>query len=216
MRITVCSFLLALSTSALAASEAGSLAGTVVDASSQSPITEAVVTARSSALVGEQSAVTDSNGLFEMTLLPSGTYDLTVKHDGFQTFSPGGLVLKGRRVTIRLAIMQRAAPAQPQAAVQENAVEFNDSMTAPSMISGPNPEYTQDAIERGIEGTISVRCIVNAQGRVHGCKVQKSLPYMDRPVINALEARKYRPALVQGKPVDVFYTFNVKLKLPAQ
>ena len=35
-------------------------------------------------------------------------------------------------------------------------------------------------------------------------------------VINALEARKYRPALSQGKPVDVFYTFNVRLKLPDQ
>jgi hypothetical protein len=46
--------------------------------------------------------------------------------------------------------------------------------------------------------------------------VQKGLPYMDRPVVQALEARKYHPALAQGKPVDVFYTFTVKLKLPAQ
>jgi len=217
MRIAVCSIVLALSTSARAATESGSLTGTVVDASTQSPVSEAVVTARSSALVGEQSAVTDSNGLFEMTLLPAGTYDLTVKHDGFQTFSPGGLVLKGRRVTIRLAILAAVAPPSPAAAAAENAIEFNDAvMTPPSMISGPSPEYTQDAIERGIEGTITVRCIVDAQGRVHACKVQKGLPYMDRPVVQALEARKYHPALAQGKPVDVFYTFTVKLKLPAQ
>jgi TonB family protein len=208
---------LALSTSALAAGEGGSLAGTVVDASTQSPVSEALVTARSSALVGEQSALTDSNGLFEMTLLPPGTYDLTVKHDGFQTFSPGGLVLKGRKVTIRLAILTRVAPAAAAASTGESAVEFNDaSMTPPSMISGPSPEYTQDAVERGIEGTITVRCIVNAQGRVHACKVQKGLPYMDRPVVQALEARKYRPATAQGRPVDVFYTFTVKLKLPQQ
>jgi len=216
MRIAACAIVLALSTGARAATEAGSLAGTVVDASTQSPVSEAVVTARSPALLGEQSAVTDSNGFFEMTLLPAGTYDLTVKHDGFQTFSPGGLVLKGRRVTIRLAILAAVAPPSAAAAA-ENAVEFNDAiMTAPSMISGPIPEYTQDAIERGIQGTITVRCIVNAQGLVHACKVQKGLPYMDRPVVQALEARKYRPALAQGKPVDVFYTFTVKLKLPQQ
>ena len=71
-------------------------------------------------------------------------------------------------------------------------------------------------IEHGIEGTISVRCVVNTQGQVHGCTVQKSLPFMERAVINALEARKYHPALLKGKPVDVFYTFNVRLKLPDQ
>jgi TonB family protein len=206
----------ALSTSALGA-EGGSLAGTVVDAASQSPISDAVVTARGSTLVGVQSAVTDSNGLFEMTLLPAGTYDLTVKHDGFQTLSPGPLVLKGRQVTIRLAILRHLAPPPPPTAPLESAVEFTDStMSAPSMISGPSPEYTEEAIEHGVEGTISLRCIVNTQGRVHGCQVQKSLPFMDRAVINALEARKYRPALSQGKPVDIFYTFTVRLKLPAQ
>ncbi len=216
MRIAVFSIVLALSTSAWSASE-GSLVGTVVDAGTQSPLSDAVVTARSPALVGEQSAVTDANGLFEMTLLPAGTYDLSVKHDGFQTYSPGGLVLKGHRVSVRLAVLAMAAPPPAPAAVAENALEFNDaSMTAPSMISGPSPEYTEEAIERGVEGTMTLRCIVNAQGRVHACKVQKGLPFMDRAVISALEARKYHPALSQGKPVDVFYTFNVRLKLPAQ
>jgi TonB family protein len=106
-------------------------------------------------------------------------------------------------------------PLQP--APRENAVEFNDStQTAPSMISGPSPVYSEEAIEQGVEGTMSVRCVVNTQGQVHGCIVQKSLPFMDRAVIDALEARKYRPALAQGKPVDVFYTFSVRLKLPAQ
>lgn len=218
MRIRACSIVLALSTSAVAAAETGSLSGTVIDAVNQSPVSEAVVTARSPALVGEQTVLTDSNGLFEITLLPPGTYDLTVKHDGFQTFSPGGLQLKAKKVTIRVAILQRAAPA-PAAApapVRETAIEFDEaSMTAPAMISGPNPEYTEDAIERGVEGTMMVRCVVSTQGRVRGCKVQKGLPFMDKSVVRALEARTYRPALRGGKPVDVFFTFTLKLKLPS-
>ncbi len=214
MRNAVLTMMLALSTSALGA-EAGSFAGTVVDAVSQSPISGAVVTARSSTLAGERSAVSDSNGLFEMKSLPTGTFDLTVKREGFQAFSSGHLALAGRLVTIR-AILQRVAPTPPPAAPRGNAVEFSDVITAPLMISGPNPEYTEEAIERGIEGTIAVRCVVDTQGQVHDCKVQKSLPLMDRAVIDALEARKYRPALSQGKPVDVFYVFTVRLKLPDQ
>ena len=185
----------------------------VVDALTQSPLAEAVVVAKSPALVGEQSVVTDAEGGFEMTFLPAGTYDLLVKRDGFQAFAPGGLVLKGHKIRVRLALMPVVAQAPP---VESPAVEYNESMTAPVMISGPSPEYTQDALERGIEGTIQVRCVVNVAGAVRSCKVLKGLPYMDRPVVAALQARKYKPATAQGKPVDVYYTFTIRLKLPQQ
>lgn len=206
----VLSALFALSTPALA-QNAGSLTGIVVDATTQSPLAKVTVTARSPALLGEQSAVTDAEGAFEMTLLPAGTYDLMVKHDGYQTFAPGGLALKDHRVRIRLALM----PVQKAPTLLQTAVEFNESMTAPTMVSGPNPEYSSDAVERGIEGTMQIRCIVATTGAVRECKVLKGLPYMDRPVIDALEARRYKPAMAHGKPVDVYYTFTIKLRLPA-
>ncbi len=210
MRIAVLTGMLAISTGALAQGMA-SLGGVVVDATTRAPLPEALVVARSPAMAGEQSAVTDAKGLFEMTFLPPGTYALTVKRDGFLTFTPPGLVLKGHKVHIRLAVMPVPKEVPPP---EPTAVEFNDTMTAPAMISGPNPEYSQDAIERGIEGTMQIRCIVTVAGRVRNCKVLKGLPYMDRPVIEALEARKYRPALAHGKPVDVYYTFTIRLKLP--
>ena len=215
MRAEAFAIALSLAGAASAAEITGTLAGVVVDAATQAPVAEAQVTARGPALLGEQSAVTDQTGAFEMTFLPAGTYGLSVKRDGFQPFLPDGLVLRGRKVRIRLALLQveRAAPPPRQ---QETAVEFNDSMTAPSIISGPNPEYTPEAVERGIEGVMQVRCAVTVTGAVRRCKVLKGLPYMDRAVVDALEARKYKPALLQGKPVDVFYTFTLLLKLPAQ
>jgi hypothetical protein len=39
---------------------------------------------------------------------------------------------------------------------------------------------------------------------------------MNAAVVEALQRRKYKPALARGKPVDVFYTFNIRLKLPSQ
>jgi protein TonB len=98
----------------------------------------------------------------------------------------------------------------------ETTLDYTDGMTPPLMISGPSPEYTEQAIEHGIEGTVSVRCVVTTQGQVRDCEVKKSLPFMDRAVIKALEARKYHPALLQGKPVNVFYTFSIRLRLPDQ
>jgi TonB family protein len=211
MHRAVLAFTLALSTSAFAQSAMGSVAGVVVDAVTQAPLAEVRVTARSAALVGEQSAITDRDGLFEMTLLPAGSYALTVRRDGYHPFTAEGLSLKGKKVHVRLAIV--AAQAAPAA---DAAVEFNESMTAPAMLSGPAPEYTADALERRVEGAMHIRCVVTSEGEVRGCKVLKGLPFMNAAVIEALERRKYKPALAKGKPVAVYYTFNLHLKLPAQ
>lgn len=201
-------FTFALCGSAAAQTITGVLTGVVVDAATQAPLPDATVVARSPALPGEQSAVTDESGAFEMTLLPAGTYSLAVTHEGFEPFSPDGLTIKGGRMRIRIAV----APVPPP--VADTAIEFNDTMTMPSMVSGPDPEYTPDAVERGIEGSMQVRCVITADGQVRSCKVLKGLPFMNGAIVGALERRKYQPALAQGKPVDVYYTFNIRLKLP--
>jgi TonB family protein len=197
--------------SAAAQTEPSILSGVVIDASTSTAVAEAVVVARSPALAGEQRAVTDATGAFEITLLPAGTYSLAVTREGFEPFSPAGVVVKGGRVRVRIAL----APLPSPTAVTDNALEYDPSMTAPAMISGPPPEYTPEAIERAVEGTMQVRCVVTVAGDVRGCKVVKGLPFMNSAVIEALQRRKYKPALAQGKPVDVFYTFNIRLKLPS-
>jgi len=92
--------------------------------------------------------------------------------------------------------------------------EFNDAMTPPRMISGPDPQYTREALEREIQGTMVVKCVVTTQGTVRNCRVLKSLPFMDRAAIEALEKRRYTPATLRGQPIEVDYTFGLQLKLP--
>jgi len=89
-----------------------------------------------------------------------------------------------------------------------------ETMTRPEYLSGPNPEYTQKALEHEVQGLVIVKCIVNVTGEVRDCRVVKSLPYMDRAVIHALEARRYKPALLEGKAITVDYTFRINLLLP--
>jgi eukaryotic-like serine/threonine-protein kinase len=93
-------------------------------------------------------------------------------------------------------------------------VEFSDQMLPPMKVSGPDPEYTQRAIDHEAEGTMEVRCIVTIQGLVRSCQVLKAVQFMERPVIEALERRRYKPAFLHGKPIEVYYTFQVTLKLP--
>ncbi len=87
-------------------------------------------------------------------------------------------------------------------------------MTPPAYVSGPSPEYTDQALEHEVQGTLLVKCVVTVEGRVHGCRVLRGLPYMDQAVVAALERRRYTPARLAGRPLEVDYTFRVNLTLP--
>jgi len=212
MRRAALAFVLSIGTARAAQTPMAVLTGVVVDADTQAPVSEAVVIARSPSLVGEQSAITDESGAFEITWLPPGTYSLAVRRYGFEPYAPEALAIKGGKVRVRISVAAVPTPA----AILEKAVEFEEQMTAPEMISGPAPEYTPEAIERGVEGSMQVRCVVTAEGQVRTCKVVKGVPFMNAAVIGALERRKYKPAAAHGKPVDVYYTFNIRLKLPSR
>lgn len=94
-------------------------------------------------------------------------------------------------------------------------VQFDEGrMTHPRLLWGPDPAYTPQALEREVEGTLLVRCIVDVQGFVRNCRVIKSLPFMDAAVLHALENRRYAPALIDGRPVEVDYTFRIHISLP--
>jgi protein TonB len=104
------------------------------------------------------------------------------------------------------------APAPPPP--PPRPVKYDTRMTAPVLVSAPPLEYTQQALEREVEGTMLVECVVEVDGSVRACKVLRSLPFMDRAVISNLEQRRYRPATLGGQPLAVQYTFAVKFKLP--
>ena len=103
-----------------------------------------------------------------------------------------------------------AAPPPPP----PKRVEYNETMTRPTKLSGPDPAYTDQAIEREIQGTVVVKCVVTVEGIVKECRVTQSLPFMDRAVVDALLKRRYTPAIYQGQPIEVDYTFTIRLKLP--
>jgi periplasmic protein TonB len=93
-------------------------------------------------------------------------------------------------------------------------VDLDDSEVRLVKLSGPDPAYTSQALEREVEGTMVVRCLVTIDGHVRECRVLKSLPFMDRAVIDALECRVYQPYAPKGQAVEVNYTFRIRLTLP--
>src|SRR5258708_26348183 len=95
-----------LCATAASAETTGSLSGQVVDAETQGPVPNAVVVAQGPALQGEQTAVTDSTGSFEISLLPAGVYAVVAQREGYNPFTQTGLTVHiDRTIKVKLQLI---------------------------------------------------------------------------------------------------------------
>jgi len=79
-----------------------------------------------------------------------------------------------------------------------------DGVTAPKGIYMPNPEYSEKARRKKIQGVVVVEMIVTADGTVRDAKVVKSLEEsLDKQAIAAVSTWRFKPATKDGTPVAV-------------
>ena len=91
-------------------------------------------------------------------------------------------------------------------------VAFEPSaMTRPQRVSGREPQLTAEARAERVRGTALVRCVVTREGRVTNCRLLNGLPYMEQELLEALSTWRVTPVTAQGKPLDVDYTFVVRI-----
>jgi TonB family protein len=82
------------------------------------------------------------------------------------------------------------------------------------IISKPWPRYTDEARNKQITGTVVLRAIFAANGRVIGIRTFKGLPGgLSEQAIKAARKIRFVPAMKDGRPVSVFiqleYNFNL-------
>jgi TonB family protein len=84
----------------------------------------------------------------------------------------------------------------------------------PERISGINPQFSNRTRKAGDEGQVMVNAVIDRDGCVVDIKLERGLnKYADRDVLDALRTWIFRPAHVDGKPVDVHYTLTVRVNL---
>ena len=91
-------------------------------------------------------------------------------------------------------------------------VAFDERMTPPTLRSGPDPSLTVAALSH--DGEVRARCRLTVDGCVDRCRIVKSDPAMDAEFVDTLERRRYSPATLYGKPVEVDYGFRLTWKVP--
>jgi TonB family protein len=102
-------------------------------------------------------------------------------------------------------------------ATQETTSEVysgKDVGTKATVAKKPEPSYTRDARKDKIKGTVILRCVFAANGKVTNIRVVSGLPDgLTDQAIKAAQQIKFKPATKGGKPVSMWmqleYNFNL-------
>jgi periplasmic protein TonB len=77
-------------------------------------------------------------------------------------------------------------------------------ITMPIVITEVRPNYTREAMQAKIEGTVSLSCVVETDGTVRDVTVLKSLdPALDGQAVLAAKQWRFQPGTKSGTPVRV-------------
>ena len=89
-----------------------------------------------------------------------------------------------------------------------------NGVTIPKAIYQPNPEYTDRARRKKINGSVVLSMIVTPEGTVRDPKVTTSLDKeLDKQAIACVKQWKFQPATKDGTPVAVHVNVEVDFRL---
>ncbi len=82
-----------------------------------------------------------------------------------------------------------------------------------NVISKVAPKYPPDAKVARIQGTVVLDAVIDRSGRVDGLKVVSGPGELQQSALDAVRQWRYKPFLLNGKPIEVETTINVVYSL---
>jgi TonB family protein len=105
-------------------------------------------------------------------------------------------------------------PGGPGAGNGLDGYSVGRGITAPSVLSRVEPEYSEEARKAKYSGAVMLAIVVNTDGRADNIKVIKSIGMgLDEKAIEAVERWRFRPGTKDGVPVRVRAQIEVNFRL---
>jgi protein TonB len=74
--------------------------------------------------------------------------------------------------------------------------------------------YPEVALKARISGIVIVEAIISRDGTVKDVRVLKPLPFgLDQAAVDAVKQWTFKPASLNGQPVDVLFNLTINFKL---
>jgi len=86
----------------------------------------------------------------------------------------------------------------------EQVYKVADGVSAPRAVYAPNPEYSEEARELDLQGTVVLSLVIGSDGRPRDIRVARALGMgLDEKAIEAVRTWRFEPAQKDGQPVAV-------------
>jgi protein TonB len=109
--------------------------------------------------------------------------------------------------------MPRADHLRSLASSEAGLTRQNSSVEPATLILPEDPMYPAVAKECSISGRVEVHFRISPEGKVYDVKSVRGMPILARAAIEAVEARSYEPARLNGAPIDSQATTNFDFRL---
>jgi protein TonB len=87
-------------------------------------------------------------------------------------------------------------------------------VTAPRLLARVEHRYTEEALERRIQGAVWLELVVDRDGRPADIRVVRPLdPGLDKEAVNAVRQWRFAPGRLSGSPVDVLAVVVVDFRI---
>jgi len=88
------------------------------------------------------------------------------------------------------------------------------SVSAPQVLYAPEPEFSEEARKQKVSGNVLVYLQVDANGRPMNVRVLRGIGLgLDQKAIDAVSRYKFKPAMLNGKPVPVEMHVDVNFQI---
>jgi protein TonB len=127
---------------------------------------------------------------------------------------PRGIIFT---VTVRFNLSEKSEKeerAETKARVSKKSDAKGKDVKQPKLIKKVDPVYPEEAKKKGIEGVVILEATTDIYGRVAKVRILKSEnERLNEAAVNALKQWVYEPFIVDGKPLGVEFTVNIRFKL---
>ncbi len=96
----------------------------------------------------------------------------------------------------------------------QNRPSATSCVVLPHQTHNADPEYSEFARRKHIQGTVVLEVTVKADGKIADVKVVRSLELsLDQSAVDAVRQWKFDPATVEGKPIPIRLNVEVSFHL---
>ena len=96
----------------------------------------------------------------------------------------------------------------------KDVYKLGKGMTPPQGTYTPEPEYSDVARKKGVQGQAMVRVILNQKGEIVRIGLEKALGYgLDENAMDMVKTWRFKPATIDGKPIAVVMNIQIGFRL---